>query len=1238
MGAASQELIERAKLLISERRYQEAVRACRRALLVHPEQVEIRLLLGEALLALERYDEVRVEMMALVRKSPKHGAVHRLLGEAYLRDGRPTQAVESLRKALQLDPNDEVAEELLTEAADESAPVSTTIERWFADEAAPTQETESPAWEEETTPLPGPGPATSPGPAPAEPSIQIDPQLVGPPKTSVSRPRVRSRKATMLGQAAKPPTAGPPTRDRPVPAASHDARPGPAAPPPGHASPFGAPSSSPFPASRPPARPLPAPSPPRHLGPRDHEPPTSARSVARVDDDDDPETDELVLENIPSDELSMEELDQEPTNFRVSADPEPPTKAQVPSAKVLASHGHRSENEFDEVPTQAFSAATSEAVAAHLAASLNELPGEPTKAHVPRRAPSIEPPAFSRLGTPELPPYPAYPRADATPFPPEPASAPLPAEPVYADPSRAPAAPTPLSTSPAAKRRIEKNIETTRLKKSKKSWVLPVVIGGSLLVLLGIAGGFAVSAWRAASAAEELRASAAAAGDSGSRAALEALAASLADADEPDRQALRARLLATLLLEHDRGEAPEVEALIQAIPGDRPTDAVIASALLAVDRGDPAAAVQTLSGLTAEGEQIPEAFRARALATAALGRWAEAEQAAGQAASARPGATRHLVLHAFMRYRAGDSAAALTLLDSVPEGATDPAVRVTRARILQDSGSDPARAVEEANAVLTQLESRASPQQLATAHLIRARHAAAQGDAATALAEARLAVDHVPPGDEAFGMGLVETFLRAGDAPQAAAQLARLPEPAVDAPARALLVAEVALAQNDLDRAEAALANASEGPRRDLMRAQILEARGRPEEARPLYEAAMNAPGPEGRRVRARVRLAAIELATGHGARTIELLEPVRERAGDDPELVPLLARAYLAGGRLDDAQQLLEVGLRQRPDDGDLLGMHGMLLLRRGQIPEALASLQRAAQLRPNDADVHASLGDAAGLAGQAAAAVAAYARALELEPTQSRALLGQARLALRARDLDTTQARLDAITQPGPLALDIGRVRAELLVARGEGELGIATVEALARENESDPQLWTALGALQAQAERDRDADRSFERALRIDPNRPQALLGQSLIQIRTGSLAAARRSIATAEREAERRELTDQLGPWIEVANGRYAFEMGSFEEVVRRANAAIAVDPNFATAHLLIANVAIERNDDPLVELRRAVGGFAPAPEALGRLAPRLGRGEEACRIAQRYMQIAPTGYDATEVRRIADRCP
>src|SRR5690606_3669735 len=93
-------------------------------------------------------------------------------------------------------------------------------------------------------------------------------------------------------------------------------------------------------------------------------------------------------------------------------------------------------------------------------------------------------------------------------------------------------------------------------------------------------------------------------------------------------------------------------------------------------------------------------------------------------------------------------------------------------------------------------------------------------------------------------------------------------------------------------------------------------------------------------------------------------------------------------------------------------------------------------------------------------------------------------------------------------------------------------------------------------------------------------------------------------------------------IAVARGRLDFENGDFEGAVRRANEALALDGQLAAAHLLLANVAIERGQSPLEHLRKAAAGRAPSPEALGRLAVRLGRGEEACRLANRYLQVAP----------------
>ena len=49
----------------------------------------------------------------------------------------------------------------------------------------------------------------------------------------------------------------------------------------------------------------------------------------------------------------------------------------------------------------------------------------------------------------------------------------------------------------------------------------------------------------------------------------------------------------------------------------------------------------------------------------------------------------------------------------MPEGARAAAVRVARARILDESGSDPVRAHDEASAVIGELAESASPHQLA---------------------------------------------------------------------------------------------------------------------------------------------------------------------------------------------------------------------------------------------------------------------------------------------------------------------------------------------------------------------------------------------------------------------------------------------------------------------------------------------------------------------------------------------
>ncbi len=109
------------------------MRACRRWLLSQPGALDARLLLGASLMALGRYAEARIEMLAARRRSSDVAAVHRLLGEACLRLGKVAEAREALQRAADLDPRDEAVRGLLEElGASEAPPPAATIERWFS--------------------------------------------------------------------------------------------------------------------------------------------------------------------------------------------------------------------------------------------------------------------------------------------------------------------------------------------------------------------------------------------------------------------------------------------------------------------------------------------------------------------------------------------------------------------------------------------------------------------------------------------------------------------------------------------------------------------------------------------------------------------------------------------------------------------------------------------------------------------------------------------------------------------------------------------------------------------------------------------------------------------------------------------------------------------------------------------------------------------------------------------------
>lgn len=193
----------RAKVLITQRRYQEAIDLCREGLAAAPDDMEGKVLLGMALLALRQYDQVCREIEPLTDAEPSHALAHRLLGEAHLRLGHTAQARHHLEAAKKAQPDSPATIELLEELergrksgkirkwADPNDTITITSKDRIADEE------ESTATNAESLPLvlpddrlaPGqagarrsPG-TRSPGPAPAarahQPYEDEDETLVG---------------------------------------------------------------------------------------------------------------------------------------------------------------------------------------------------------------------------------------------------------------------------------------------------------------------------------------------------------------------------------------------------------------------------------------------------------------------------------------------------------------------------------------------------------------------------------------------------------------------------------------------------------------------------------------------------------------------------------------------------------------------------------------------------------------------------------------------------------------------------------------------------------------------------------------------------------------------------------------------------------------------------------------------------------------------------------------------------
>ena len=734
----------------------------------------------------------------------------------------------------------------------------------------------------------------------------------------------------------------------------------------------------------------------------------------------------------------------------------------------------------------------------------------------------------------------------------------------------------------------------------------------------------------------EVKGAVQAAGDDGRAASARAAIALLEGDGDAESRAVALRIRAMLVLAGEEQDAAAVRSALEALPdGDEDIERErrIARTYLALADGQLATAMQEASGIVARGDHAAEAARARALAAWFVGNVEQALAAARIAVDQRPEAPRHVALFAELTARSGRVREALARLDDVPEERRNAATRIARARIMDREGGRQSEVSELAEAVLE--DGAATAHEKAWARLLLARTAATAGDRVTARQHLEQAAQAAPGGDELFTLALTEAALRIESDHLAQRFAERLPSPlSVDAGRRAQLSAELALARRELRTAEAALQTAPAGARTSLARARLLEARGQFDEARRLYlEAAADA----AYRVPATVSLAAMELAQGNAREAVERITPLLTEHENHPDVVPVAVEAQLGLGNPQRAMEIVTPALDAYPSDVRLLAAKAHVQMALEQWEQALATLDSALRIEDDEADLHADRGRAARRLSRNEVAREAFDAALALNESHPVALLG--RLELDVHELEPALGRqvLDRLDRAEVRSLELERLRGRLLVMENAGQSGVNEMRRAITRYGDDPTLVVSLAWLYVQAEQYSTAVRWFGRV--IEGQEPlEAVLGRVLAQIRMRASAPARSTMDAVLDSVDESALDAETRAELHAVLARLAHAGDNRVQAAAEAQRALELDPKNGEAHLVLADLAADREQDDTAHLEAALDARRPPSRPLAVLAMRADPvTDAACDYARRYRRAAPAGQFARGVARVLRDC-
>lgn len=274
--------------------------------------------------------------------------------------------------------------------------------------------------------------------------------------------------------------------------------------------------------------------------------------------------------------------------------------------------------------------------------------------------------------------------------------------------------------------------------------------------------------------------------------------------------------------------------------------------------------------------------------------------------------------------------------------------------------------------------------------------------------------------------------------------------------------------------------------------------------------------------------------------------------------------------GRFEEARQELEKAIALQPTSEDATRLLGRVLIRQGKVDEGLAAFQKALEIRPNSVTLHTEMGLALFNASHYPEALDAFEKAIALAPNSASALSQAGAAALAIGDNAKALAFFERATAIQPRAETFSNMGT---IYYGQGEFSkaanayeasllIQPLRALTHRNLGDAYL--RLGRKEDALKAYRQAVMRAQADVGISPADARAWARLAVYQAKAGDDAAARKSLASAERLAPRDEQVQLRVGVVNALAGRNAAALDAIERALAGgiSSRAVELEEDFA----------------------------------------------------------------------------